>query len=682
VEVAKENPYINRDISWLDFNYRVLQEAKDPRVPLLERIKFLAIYSSNLGEFFKVRVANHKNLLRVSKKTIKALGEDHKEILIQILKTVEEQQLEYSTIYAKKIAPELRRAGIRFVTRKDLNPKQKDFVKNYFEENLMFYTQPILLWKDRIKPFLNNSSLYLALVMETEDKKKGYYYAIVQIPSFSVDRFIVLPKEKEGLTEIILLDDIVRLYVRELFPGFKVLDTYSMKITRDAELYIDDEFEGNLLEKVKNSLKKRNIGPASRMVYDRKMPSHLLKFLMSNFGLEEIDLISEGRYHNNFDFFKFPHFGKTHLLNEELTPLPVKSLENEDSIFSAIEKKDHFIHVPYHNYDSVVRFFEEASIDPDVETIRIVQYRVAKDSRIMDALIKAAKNGKKVTTFIEIKARFDEEANLKWGEKLEKNGVEVSYSMPGLKVHSKIALVTKRTNDVITRYAYLSTGNFHEGTATLYSDMGIFTADKRYTDEMKTLFKFLDTGNKDGIFFHHLAVGYFGLKTRLKSLVKGEIKKGKEGRIILKMNSLQDTEMIDLLYKASTQGVQIKLIVRGICCIVPGIKGQSDNISGVSIVDRFLEHSRVFIFGSEGEEKVFLSSADWMVRNLHHRVETVFPIYDNDIKQQVIDLVNLQLKDNVKARSLNFKKINSYVTDDKEPFHSQLETYKYIKSLN
>lgn len=679
--MAKEIPYINRDISWLDFNYRVLQEAKDPNVPLLERIKFLAIYSSNLGEFFKVRVANHKNLLRVSKKTKKEFDENHKEILIEILKIVEEQQREFSTLYGKKIAPELKKEGIRFITRKDLTEKQKDFVKDYFEENLKFYTQPILLWEDRIKPFLNNSSLYLALVMETKDKKKEYHYGIVQVPSFSVDRFIILPSDKKDTTEIILLDDIVRLYVRELFPGFNVLDTYSIKITRDAELYIDDEFEGNLLEKVKRSLKKRNIGPASRMVYDRKMPNHLLKFLKTNFSLEDIDLLAEGRYHNNFDFFKFPNFGKIHLLNENLPPLPLKSLASQKSIFKAIEEKDHFLHVPYHNYDSVVRFFEEASVDPEVETIRIVQYRVAKESRIMDALIKAAKNGKKVTTFIEIKARFDEEANLKWGEKLEKNGVKVYYSMPGLKVHSKIALVTKKTNDKVKRYAYLSTGNFHEGTATLYSDMGIFTSDVRYTQEMKLLFRFLESGKKDGIKFKHLLVGYFELKDRLKSLVKKEIAKGKKGRILLKMNSLQDKEMIALLYKASKAGVKIELIVRGMCCLVPGIKGESENINAISIVDRFLEHARIFVFGEEGKENVYLSSADWMSRNLHHRVETVFPIFNKDIKKNILDIMQLQFQDNVKARSLNFKKVNTYQTNELKPNRSQLETYHFIKNL-
>ncbi len=677
--LSKEKLYIHRDISWLSFNYRVLQEAEDPRNPLLERIKFLAIYSSNLGEFFQVRVANHKNLLRLGKKTKKKLEENPKEILQEVLKVVNKQQIHFSLIYKKLIAPELKKNNIHVFRSKHLKDSDKEFVNDFFQENLLPYCQPILLWDKKVKPFLNNGSLYLAVHMELKGKKGETHFALAQVPTDNVDRFITLPSSDKKNHNIILLDDIIRISVRDIFPGFEVLDTYSIKITRDAELYIDDEFEGDLLEKVKKSLKQRNIGPASRMVYDRKMPKRLLNYLMNTFELEKIDLLPEGRYHNNFDFFKFPSFGKTELKIKDLPSLPLKSIENAKSIFETIEKKDRFLHVPYHSYESVIRLFEEAADDPYVEEIKIVQYRVAKKSRIMDALIKAASNGIKVTAFIEIKARFDEEANLKWGEKLENAGIKVIYSMPGLKVHAKVTLITRKRNKSVKKYAFLSTGNFHEVTAAVYSDMGIFTYDTRITTELEKIFEFLSTRQLKNPRFDHLLVGKFGLKDNLIKLVKQEIAKGKKGFMILKMNSLQDKDMINLLYEASKAGVVIKLIVRGICCIVPGVSGLSENIHAISIVDRFLEHSRVFIFGKGKEEKIYLSSADWMERNLHHRVECIFPIYDKDIQKMIRDVINMQLNDNQKARLLNFKKMNTYQTDDKKALRSQLDTYDYIK---
>lgn len=679
--MSKEKPYIHRDISWLSFNYRVLQEAEDPRNPLLERIKFLAIYSSNLGEFFQVRVANHKNLLRLGKKTKKKLEENPKEVLNEILQVVNKQQIHFSLIYKKLIAPELKKNNIQVVRSKNLTDSQKDFVRDFFEENLLPYCQPILLWDKKIKPFLNNGSLYLAIHMSLRSKGQETYYALVQIPSDNVSRFIKLPSDNKKVNQVILLDDIVRLSVRDIFPGFEIHDTYSLKITRDAELYIDDEFEGDLLEKVKKSLRQRNIGPAARMVYDRKMPKALINYLMNTFGLEKIDLLPEGRYHNNFDFFNFPSFGKDKLKNHELKPLPLKSMENAKSIFETMEKEDRFLHVPYHGYESVIRLFEDAAEDPYVTHIKIVQYRVAKKSRIMDALIKAVKNGIEVTAFIEIKARFDEEANLKWGERLEKEGIKVIYSMPGLKVHAKVALITRKRNKSIKKYAFLSTGNFHEVTAAVYSDMGIFTYDDRLTSELEKIFEFLQTRRLKNPEFSHLLVGKFGLKERLQILVKEQIAMGKDGFMILKMNSLQDKDMIDLLYEASKAGVTIKLIVRGICCIVPGVKGLSENIYAISVVDRFLEHSRVFIFGKGKKEKIYLSSADWMERNLHHRVECIFPIYNERIKKIIKDLIEIQLKDNQKARLLNFKNINEYQKSKEKPIRSQLATYDYVKNL-
>ncbi|MEL6845533.1 MAG: phospholipase D-like domain-containing protein, partial [Bacteroidota bacterium] len=384
-----------------------------------------------------------------------------------------------------------------------------------------------------------------------------------------------------GKHNIIMLDDIVRHNLQWLFPGYDIQDTYSIKLTRDAELYIDDEFSGDLIGKIKKSLSKRNVGPASRFVYDREMPTKLLDFLVETFDLENYDLLREGRYHNNFDFFGFPDFGITHLKNVPLDPLPYPPLEAARSIFPAIAEQDHMISVPYHSYESVVRFFEEASKDPNVTHIKIIQYRVARKSRIMDALMNAAKAGKQVSAFVEVKARFDEEANLRWAEKLEQAGVSVHYSFPGVKVHSKLALVRRLEKGEAKIYTYLSTGNFHEGTARVYGDFGLFTADPRLTSEVTRVFSFLETVKLPQQEFRHLLVGQFNLRRSLVRFIEKEIENAKEGKkaqIILKMNSLQDGEMIELLYKASQAGVQIKMIVRGICSLVPGIKGISENI--------------------------------------------------------------------------------------------------------
>jgi polyphosphate kinase len=454
-------------------------------------------------------------------------------------------------------------------------------------------------------------------------------------------------------------------------------------LTRDAELYIDDEYTGDLLSKIKKSLNKRSIGIASRMVYDRAMPKHFLQYLMNVFEIDELDLLPEGRYHNNSDFFKFPTFNLSHLKDLALPPIKINEIEDAESIFDKIKEKDQLIHIPYHSYEPVIRFFEDAAKDPDVTHIKIIQYRVAKVSRIMMAIKNAVKNGKQVSTFIEVKARFDEEANLKWGEELEQAGVSVYYSMPGFKVHSKLALVRRLEDGKPNLYAYLGTGNFHEDTAKLYTDFGLFTNDKRLTSEVARIFTFLETKQRPTQAFEYLGVGLFNLKEKFISLIKRETdnaKKGKKARMILKMNSLQDEEIINYLYDASKAGVRIKLIIRGICSLVPGQKGLSENIEAISIVDRFLEHSRVFIFHNEGNPEVYLSSADWMVRNLHFRVETVFPVLDPDIAKSIITCMNIQLNDNVKSRILDAKLTNKYKknTDD-IAVRSQIETYYFIK---
>lgn len=677
----KEYPLVARDISWLSFNERVLQEAKDHTVPLFERIKFLAIYSSNLDEFFRVRMANHRNLLRVGKKTKKELDIAPKQTVREIQEIVNRQQEEFSRIFQEEITPELKKYNIYILRRLDLNEDQKDFVEDYFRDHMLPFVQPVLLVKDKVRPFLNNAALYLSVLLKPkDDHESAFEYAIVKIPSDHLPRFIQLPSPTSRF-DIIMLDDIVRHSISWMFPGYHVVDTYSIKLTRDAELYIDDEFSGNLIQKIKSSLTKRHVGPASRFVYDSEMPEEFLDFLMDVFDLDKYDLLREGRYHNNFDFFRFPDFGLSHLKNSPLPPLPYKPLEDTKDFFQQIRRQDHMIYVPYHSYESVIRFFEQAAHDPKVTHIKIVQYRVARKSRIMDALINAVRSGKQVSVFIEVKARFDEEANLAWGEKLSKAGVTVHYSFPGVKVHSKLALVRRLEKNGPKMYTYLSTGNFHEDTAKIYSDFGLFTADDRLVNEVARVFSFLETEQVPAQAFEHLLVGQFNLRSGLEQLIDFEIEQAKAGNpaaIVLKMNSLQDELMIEKLYEASMAGVKIDLIIRGICCLVTGIP-ESENIHAVSIVDRFLEHSRVFIFHHAGKELTYLSSADWMTRNLTYRVETAFPIYNAALRQEIREFINIQLMDNVKARILDEDLSNDYYRNGSLAIRSQRETYYYIK---
>lgn len=677
----EKNPLILRDISWLSFNHRVLQEAKDEALPLFERIKFLAIYSSNLDEFFRVRMANHRNLLRVGKKTKKELDISPKQTVRSIQRIVNRQQEEFSRIFEKKIIPELARHKISLKRRLELNDEERDYIENYFREYMLPYVQPVLLVKDKVRPFLNNAQLYLSILMTDKDTGKEAY-AIVKIPSDHLPRFLPLPSS-DGTQNLIMLDDIVRHSVSWMFPGYDIQDTYSIKLTRDAELYIDDEFTGDLLAKIKTSLNRRHVGPASRFVYDRKMPADLRDYLMNSFELERFDILAEGRYHNNFDFFGFPDFGMSYLKNKPQPPLPYPQLEQAKDFWAAIRKQDHLLHVPYQSYESVVRFFEEAAVDPAVTHIKIVQYRVAKKSRIMKALMRAVRNGKIVSVFIEVKARFDEEANLRWGEKLEEAGVNVNYSFPGVKVHSKLALVRRIEKGEERIYNYLATGNFHEDTAKIYSDFGIFTADERLTREVSRVFSFLENVNTPKLPFDHLMVGQFNLRKGLEDLIRHEIKEAKAGRpahMTLKMNSLQDPEMISLLYEAGQAGVKINLIIRGICCLVPGRPGVSENIHGISIVDRYLEHARVFYFHHGGDDLVYLSSADFMTRNLSHRIETTFPVLDPELRDEILACLEIQLKDNTKARLLSDQQGNPYYQGGTGiTRRSQEETYHRVK---
>lgn len=675
-------PFIHRDISWLSFNYRVLQEAKDPSVPLLERIKFLGIYSSNLDEYFRVRVASVRSLINLGKKTKREIIFDPKKTLEQIHDIVERQQLEFSEIYQRQIQPELAACGIHILRSRDLQPAHTEFLNKFFEESLIQHLQPILIVKGKIRTFLLNGALYLAVVMGTRGATARY--AVVRIPSNHFPRFIQLPSSQPDRKELILLDDVVRLYLPELFPGYIVKSAYSIKMTRDADLRIEDEYSGDLIEKLKKGLAKRHIGPGTRFVYDRKMPLNALEFFTEAFGISASDLQPEGRYHNNVDWLRFPDFGLSHLKDQPLPPLEYPPFESKKPMFKVIAEKDRMLHYPYQKYDYVIRFLEQAARDPHVTEIKITQYRVAKDSQVVYALRNALQEGKKVTIFVEVKARFDEEANIYWAERLEEWGAKVLYSIPELKVHAKLALVTRTEEGQPVQYAYLSTGNFNEQTSRIYGDYGVFTADKRLTKDVDQVFFHLENRDIPPKPFRHILAGRTRMRRNLHALIDREIvnaKAGKPAAMTLKMNSLQDERMVEKLYEASNAGVKVRMILRGICCLVPQQKGFSENIEVISIVDRFLEHARVFVFHNEGNEEIFLSSADWMTRNLYHRIECAFPVYDEDLRQEIRDMLNLQFADNTKARILDAEQTNLYRRDHSGQAHrSQMETYEYYKN--
>ncbi len=683
----KKKRFFDRELSWLSFNYRVLQEAKDKSVPLYERIKFLAIYSSNLDEFFRVRVASLRSLLNLKKKTQAKLKFDPCELLKSIHKTVNEQQEEFGQIFREDILPELRENNIYLIDNSELNHDQKRFVEDFFEDNVKQFIQPVLLVKGKFTPFLQNRHLYLAVKLapkNSESKKRiRHFYSLVEIPTEHLPRFIQLPKEN-GNNSIIFLDDVIRYCISNVFTGLEPIAAYSIKLTRDAELYIDDEFTGDLLSKIKKGLKKRNTGVPSRFLFDKDIPKDFLKLLRRELNLEKEDLVAGGKYHNFSDFFTFPNPGKLELENPSLPPLKVKSISQEENIFELIKRKDISVHYPYNSYNEVIRLLNTAAEDPHTKSIKITQYRVAKNSEVVKAMIKAARNGKDVVAFVELKARFDEESNIQWAEEMERAGVKVHYSFPGLKVHAKIALIQRDENGETQNYCYLATGNFNEKTAKIYSDFGLFTADVRLTNEVQKVFEFL-TGEIAHYDFEHLLVAQFNMRNDFIAMIDKEIensKAGIEARIVLKMNSLEDKKMISKLYEAGRAGVKIDIIVRGICCLVPGIKEQSENISVISIVDRFLEHSRFYIFYNGGDEKIYAASADWMKRNLSRRVEVAFPIYDESIRREINALIDIQLSDNVKARVIDKKQSNKYKKDKNDPVRSQTDSYNYIRSLN
>ncbi len=670
--------YLERDISWLSFNHRVLQEAKDESVPLYERIKFLAIYSSNLDEFFRVRVASLRSFKQLKKKDRKDwLDVKPKKQLKEIRKIVQQQQAEFGAIFRGQILPELRKNNIFLTDDLSYSEEQKEFVHQYFQEQIMPLLEPVVFFDETMKPpFLKNKALYFIVKLKNKEK-----LALVEIPTDKTDRFVTLPGS-DNQYYITFIDDILRYHLNEVVKE-EVLNAYAIKVSRDAELYIDDEYSGDLIDKIRSSLEERNIGLPTRFLFDSAMSKELTTRIRDIFQLKKDDIIPGARYHNFNDFFGFPDpSNSADFRDASMPPRPHPVLESAASIIELLQSKDQVLHFPYQQYKYIPRFIEEAAEDPSVEQIKITLYRVASKSDVVQALLKALEKGKAVTAFIEAKARFDEASNLYWGDRLKEAGGKVLYSYPGIKVHSKLLLIQRREADQLRNYAYLGTGNFNEKTAKLYCDHALLTADPRLADEVTQVFDILERKiiipkSK------HLMISPFSTRKKMEDLVEKEILNAREGKpayMILKMNSLEDIEMIGLLYRASQAGVKIQLIVRGICCLIPGIEGMSENIEIISIIDRFLEHARVYIFCNGGKEVMYTASADWMTRNLDRRIEVVMPIYDPDIFQEIRQIIDIQLQDNTKARWINPKQDNAYKIQrpHEEKIRAQAAIYDFL----
>ena len=679
--------YFNRDVSWLSFNYRVLMEAEDRSLPIYERVKFLSIYSSNMEEFYEIRVAEHRGVI-LKKNYAEESSAEAEAILSDITREVNRQQQEYQRIY-RQVMADLAEQHIHLYQDSRPLPFHEAFVRDFFNEEVFPFLEPMLIQKDDIRTFIRDKRLYLVIRMtkrsEAQAEHPQFYYALMKIPFSKVPRFIELPRH-EGEYYLMFIDDIIRANLPSVFPGYTIDSCYNIKISRDADIYLDDETSSSIVENIRKKLKKRKIGALSRFMYDMAMPQDFLDFLCDAFSIGKEDLVMGGRYNNLQDLAKLPNpYGKE-LEQQPLPPIRIPYLDSVGSMLRAVKKGDIFLHFPYESFDYLIRLLMEAAVDPTVQEIKITQYRVAENSAVINTLISAARNGKRVTVFVELKARFDEENNMCTAERMKQAGIRIIYSIPGLKVHAKVAVILrkdtasgKKRKDI----AYLSTGNFNEKTARIYSDMALLTCKPEIIGDINKVFDVLEE-KITAPQFTHLLVARFNMVPELERMIEREIahvRQGRKGRIILKMNGLHDTHMIDCLYHASECGVEIDLIVRGICCLVPN-QPYSRNIRITRIVDRFLEHSRVWYFYNDGAEDLYLTSADWMRRNLNRRIETAFPILEPSIKQKIIDILQIQLKDNVKACWIDEHLNNIFKRKEgEEPVRSQMEIYRYLKSV-
>lgn len=654
----KELPVHNREMSWLAFNGRVLQEAADPSAPLLERLKFLGIFSNNLDEFYRVRVATVRRLARLHKKERAHLNYQPAKLLLQIQEKVLEQTHAFEAIY-ELIKKDLRRHHLHILNEQEALPAQVQWLHSYFHNHIRSHLFPFMVTKNNQLPALKDKSIYLAVrgyapgseKGKEKKKKKAEQFSIIEIPVSVTGRFVVLPN-RAGRHYVMLVDDVIRMHLKEVYAqfGFERIEAYTFKITRDAELDLESDLSKSWLEKISKGVKQRKAGDPVRFVYDEHMPGSLLKLFTRSLQLSAENVIPGGRYHNFRDFIQFPSFGNAKLVAPSFKPITHPALRGQ-SLFAAMEKKDVLLHYPYHSFSHMTDWLREAAIDPQVSSIHITLYRLAQQSQIVNALINAAQNGKQVTAVVEIQARFDEEANIRWARKLQEEGIKVIYGVPGLKVHTKLCLIRKNGKG----YVNFSTGNYNEQTAKIYSDEALFTAHAGLVREVEAIFDFFDKNYKSYP-FKHLVLSPYRTRKKLLSWIDQEIqqkKAGKKAGMILKMNSLVDRELIEKLYEASAAGVPVQLIIRGICCLKAGVPGLSDHIRCVSIVDQFLEHSRIFYFEQGGDPQVYISSSDWMGRNLDFRIEVTVPVYDPQLKDELYEMLQIQYRGVEKTRILD-----------------------------
>lgn len=677
--MGKTRKIYSRELSWLSFNERVLQEAADPSVPLLERIKFLGIFSNNLDEFFKVRVATIKRMIDIQERNQKVEGEKPQKIMAEIQKKVIRLQEKNLQIW-EQILEELRDESIYIINEQQLTPSQAEYVKEYFEEKVLPVLSPVMLQNVESFPLMKDKSIYFAVKLSKKNAKPEY--ALVELPTSAVSRFLVLPEEN-GTKFIILIDDVIRYCLRDVFPifHFEKVEAYTIKLTRDAELDLDNDLSQSFLEKISKGVAGRKSGQPVRFVYDKDIPADLFNYVINQLGLDMDDnLIPGGRYHNFKDFMNFPMVGGSHLVNPPSHAVDHPDIKTDESILELISRKDILLHYPYQKFLHFINLLREAAMDPHVAEIKITLYRVAFTSKVVMALINAARNGKSVTVLFELQARFDEKTNIYWSKKLEEAGVNVLFGIKNLKVHGKLLLISRKENGKMQYYAGISTGNFHEGNASVYSDLTLLTKDNRITSDVIKAFELFNEYYKTYKFKYLLLAPNF-LRKKLISLIDNEIKNARAGKnayIIIKVNNLVDEIMVKKIYQAAQEGVKITLIVRGMCSIYTGSEEMSKNVEAIGIVDKFLEHSRIMIFCNNDKELYYISSADWMTRNLDHRIEVACPVFDPELQKEIRTIIDIQLQDNVKARIINDEQDNPYKrTDNPNQVRSQIELYNY-----
>ncbi|MBT1062741.1 polyphosphate kinase 1 [Bowmanella sp. Y26] len=680
--------YYPKELSWLAFNQRVLQEAADKRNPIVERIRFLGIYSNNMDEFYRVRVADVKRQIYIH------LNDQNQEAAAQtkqLMDKIQERVLvmtdDFERIHAEVVA-RLAKYQIYLIGKDELDNYQTQWLRSYFQNKILRYMAPVLLSnKVKLVDRLNDAATYLFVAIRKEEQKTQY--ALLEVPTEYMSRFVLIPPEKSRKKKhIVLLDDIINLCLEQIFRGFiefDMLEAYSFKMTRDAEYRINDEIDESYVEKMSESMKQRLIAEPVRFVYDGDMPQDMLDFLKKQLKISNYDsLIASGAYRNFKDFIGFPNVGREYLENPPLPAINTREFADHHTVFDAISKRDILLYYPYHRFLHLTEFVRQAAFDPSVKHIRLNIYRVASKSRIVNSLIDAINNGKQVTVVVELRARFDEENNIEWSKMMTDAGVKVILGIPTLKIHSKLCVISREEHGQLIHYAHFGTGNFNEKTAKIYTDFSLFTRDQELAQEAVDVFDFIQYPYRR-FKFQHLQVSPVNARTKIQLLIRQEVQNAKEGlkaQILLKVNNLVDIPLIDDLYRASQAGVKIRAIVRGMCSLVPGVKGLSENISIISVVDRFLEHPRVMVFENGGDQKVFISSADWMTRNMDNRIEVGCPILDPVLKKRVLDILLIQFRDTIKARVIDQEQTNKYVRrGNRKKLRSQVEIYDYLKAL-